>query len=157
MSKWMPVLVRVDSSGYGEATEMVGAARYVPEAAPVRAALDQRPNWSLSNLQRLASSQTATGQRWARALDVCSECPGEYLPTSEVARRSGMEINEWRDAPRKISRHLKAHYPDLPTDSAGHAYWPLHAQTVPEHPQEVSWAASSGTARLWKQVRGAGS
>ncbi|RYF60612.1 MAG: hypothetical protein EOO27_05230 [Comamonadaceae bacterium] len=86
---------------------------------------------------------------------MCCEHPGTYLPTSKVAELSGMTITEWRDAPRKISRHLKAHFSDVPVSAKGALSWPLSAETMPEHPGEVSWMATAETAKRWEQVRDA--
>jgi hypothetical protein len=43
-----------------------------------------------------------------------AEEPKKSLPTSEIAKRAGMTINEWRDVPRKITRLLRAHFPGFP-------------------------------------------
>lgn len=171
MSRWIPVLVRLEhleavtrfigeleasrgADNVGDMIEFVEATGGVHSfAAERRAELDARPSWTLEDLQRLARGETATTERWARALDVCAAAPETYLPTSEIARRSGMTIAQWRDAPRKIARHLKAQYPHVPRDEKGDAVWPLLAKSVPEHPGEVSWAITSEMARLWKQVR----
>ena len=111
------------------------------------------PTWSVEDLRRLAEGTTATTRRWTLALDVCAAEPETYLQTSEIARRSGMSVAEWRDAPRKITRHMRANYPDVPKDENGDAIWPLHAKTLPEHRNEVSWAITQEMAELWKQVR----
>lgn len=171
MSKWIPVLVRLEdldlvTSYIGELEAsrddshldpMIELTHSGSDPAQVSLSepteLDSRPSWDLEDLQRLAKGETATTSRWARALDVCASSPETYLPTSEVAKRSGMSIREWRDAPRKITRHLRVNYPNVPRESDGNAVWPLHAKSVPEHPGEVSWAISSEMARLWKEVR----
>lgn len=164
MARWIPVLVRLEdldkvtrllsdlelTRGEEDAADEVDVEAPAPSAGTPHA---PKPVWSLQDLQRLAEGSTATTTRWARAMDVCAEVPETFLPTSEVARRAGMSIAEWRDAPRKISRHLKAHFPDVPRDQNDKAVWPLRAKTVPEHPGEVSWAMSAEMAHLWKQVR----
>lgn len=171
MSRWIPVLVRLDDLdlvtryiGELEASRddshldpMIELLHSSSDPTQVRASepteLDSRPCWDLEDLQRLAKGETATTSRWAKALDVCASAPGTYFPTSEIAKRSGMTISEWRDAPRKITRHLRVNYPNVPRDSDGNAVWPLHARSIPENPGEVSWAISSEMARLWLKVR----
>lgn len=169
-NKWIPVLVRLED--YDTVTRMVAEWESGRDFDALDQAVDtkgllvtddqpdeldelsQRPLWSVEDLRRLAAGTTDTTERWARAMDLCAEQPGTYFPTSEVASRTGMSIPQWRDAPRKISRHLNKHYPDVPRDSNGDPVWPLHAKTQPEHPNEVSWAMSAEMASLWRQVRG---
>ena len=106
--------------------ELVDQPVVTRSASPEEEQLAAHIPWSVEDLARLAEGRTATTQRWARAMDVLVDAgPGTWLPTSQVARRSGMSINEWRDAPRKISRHLKVRYPNVPRDENGHAHWPL--------------------------------
>lgn len=113
--------------------------------------------WSLADLARLAQGRTATTARWTRALDLCSEAgPGVWLSSSEIARRSGMGINEWRDAPRKITRHLNKHYPDVPVNESGDHFWPLAVGGggIPDNGGEVWWAITIDQKRRWDEVRG---
>ncbi|WP_156364893.1 hypothetical protein [Aeromicrobium sp. Leaf245] len=166
MTQWIPVLVRLedlekvtallaeleagrDGSGLENVYE-IAEARPTSTDSP---GTDATEPWSVEQLARLASSSTATGQRWAKALDVCCDQPGTYLPTSKVAELSGMSITEWRDAPRKISRHLKAHFADVPREADGDLSWPLSAKSMPNHPGEVSWMATTETASRWSEVR----
>lgn len=170
MSKWIPVLVRAED--VEDVTRLIlerEAARNQDDIDSVIEVLqdqgtsrsdqadaskdDSRQSWSVEDLGRLAKGDTATTERWARALDVCAKEPENYLPTTVIAERSGMTVAEWRDAPRKISRHLKAHYPNVPKDENGDACWPLHAWSKPEYPGQVSWAITAEMARLWNQVR----
>ena len=105
--------------------------------------------WEVSDLRRLATSDAITAMRWARALDVCAEHVGDFLSTKQVAEESGMSVNEWRDAPRKISRHLKAHYPDVPA-------WPLAVRSgrpLGINDDQVYWAISAEQAKRWRQAR----
>jgi hypothetical protein len=90
-----PVELVAGPTGEDAATATGGPAGFAP-----------RPSWDLEDLQRLANGETATTARWARALDVCAESPETYFPTSEIAKRSGMRLAEWRDAPRKSRRIL---------------------------------------------------
>jgi len=49
----------------------------------------------------------ATTERFTRAMDVCVlalEACEHWLPTTEVARRGGMGVNEWRDARARSAR-----------------------------------------------------
>lgn len=59
-------------------------------------------------------------------MDAIAAGGANWYTTSEVAEMSGLTVNEWRDAPRKISRHLKAHYQDAPVHD-GSISWPLLA------------------------------
>lgn len=147
MATWIPVLVRLED--YAEITAQVAAREAArpagqpitpfdqvralghlppasPPATPEAKKLAAHIPWDVEDLARLAEGRTTTTQRWTRALDVMVDAePGTWLPTSDVARRSGMTINEWRDAPRKIARHLQARYPNVPKDENPDAYWPL--------------------------------
>lgn len=109
--------------------------------------------WDLRDLTRLATSSAVTAQRWARALDVCANHVGEFLTTQQVASESGMSVNEWRDAPRKLPRHLKANYPEG-------LKWPLavkDARALGMSEDQVCWAITEEQARRWREVRGEGS
>lgn len=172
MATWIPVLVRTEhyqavarvieqleadhpeESGSGILIDAGDLRTVVSANPPHPSGLESRPSWNPRDLARLAAGSTVTTQRWSLAMDVCAENPGTFFPTSEIADRSGMTVVEWRDAPRKISRHLKIHFPDVPKDSSGHALWPLLAKTQPENPGEVSWAITNEMASLWREVRG---
>ncbi|MGQ0630017.1 MAG: hypothetical protein ACT4P1_03180 [Sporichthyaceae bacterium] len=175
MSKWLPLLVRIED--YAEITALIAqretargdeGVRHVittsPEVAGNLAAdqeeekLARRDPWSLEDLATLARGLTLTTARWTRAMDVCTQAreKGEiWLPTSKVAQLAGMEINEWRDAPRKISRHLKANFPNVPRDHHGDHFWPLcpGGGDLPANGGEVWWAITAEMARRWRQVR----
>src|SRR5450830_888767 len=119
------------------------------EAAAAEELAKLRP-WDIRDLGRLASSDVVTAQRWARALDVCCAHVGAFLSTEQVAQESGMTVNEWRDAPRKMTRHVDRHYPNAPQ-------WPLCAvsgRTLGRDDQ-VYWATNAEQAARWAQVRGA--
>lgn len=168
MATWVPVLVRVED--YPEITQLIAAREAsrrdeppVPVAdvrglpAPATAAgpgqeqIDRHIPWSVADLQKLARGETITTQRWARALDVCADAgAGVWLPTPEVAQRAGMTVNEWRDAPRKITRHLRAHYPDAPRNDQGEAWWPL---CVRGEAGQAWWAITEEMKNRWHQVR----
>lgn len=169
-TSWIPLLVPKDD--YMELARIV--ARRIEardESAPlaemsVSSDLDLQPSagsksdiasvtlmalrpWELSDLRRLASSEVPTAQRWARALDVCCDHVEVFLSTQQVATEAGMSINEWRDAPRKMTRHLKAHYPDVPA-------WPLavkDGRILGHAGDQVYWAVNKEQANRWRQVR----
>lgn len=118
--------------------------------------LFQHQPWSVEDLARLAKGETATTERWARALDVCSEAgPAVWLPSSVVAQRCELTINEWRDAPRKISRHLEKHYPDVPVNPEGEHFWPLvtGGEGIADNGGEVWWTITAEQKKRWDEVR----
>lgn len=105
--------------------------------------------WSVGDLQRLATSGALTAQRWARAMDVCAAEPGRFFSTQEVAESSGMSVNEWRDAPRKISRHLASNYPGVPG-------WPLvvaSGRNLGHAYDQAYWAITELQARRWVEAK----
>lgn len=176
MSTWVPVLVRLED--YREVAALVAereadrldgepidnvykvqelgvlAAGAHPRTSEDRRLADHTP-WDVDDLRVLAEGRTKTTERWGRAMDVCAEEPERWLPTSEVARRAGMTINEWRDAPRKITRHLRAHYPNVPVDENGEQVWPLcpGGAGIPANGGEVWWAITREMAARWREVR----
>lgn len=172
MSKWVPVLVRLED--YQEVAALVAEREAVRSddspievTEPVRlhpsgssdphdAQLAAWTPWSIEDLRALSHGTSATAKRWTLAMDVCCAVVGtdhHWLSTSEVASRAGMTVNEWRDAPRKITRHLRANYPNVPLDNDGHQVWPLLAKSKPGS-QEVHWAMNPEQANRWRQVRG---
>lgn len=161
---WVPVLVpEVD---YLDVCEFV-AARQAERAGGLPQSADggeptgsdprltASPAWPEEALRRLASSESVTAQRWARAMDAIAQGDQDWYTTSEVAELSGLSVNEWRDAPRKITRHLKAHYTDVPLHN-GHLVWPLRPWTNPAKPSEVSWGMPPMTKQRWLKIRGLG-
>lgn len=178
MSRWVPVLVRLED--YEEITSLVAereahrpedgsqAAAHIELGGPVTLIrpssisdpdgeqLAAQTPWEIADLRKLAEGTSRTAQRWTKAMDVCCEvAESEYpwLGTSEIAARTGMTISEWRDAPRKMTRHLKANYPDVPVDSQGNQVWPLLAKSKAGS-SEVHWAMNVEQARRWRRVRG---
>ena len=160
---WVPVLVPEED--YVAVCEYVAArqAERAPsgsrslEAEPHEGEADPRltawPSWPENALERLAQSTIVTAQRWAKAMDAVAQGEQNWYTTSEVAQLSGLTINEWRDAPRKISRHLKAHYTDVPVHK-GNLAWPLRPWTNPDRPLEVSWGIPPVTKQRWLRIRG---
>lgn len=74
--------------------------------------------WDVKSLRLLLANSTATARRWVKVLDVCAAEPDEWISTQDIADRSGLSINEWRDACRKMASHQRKNYPD-------EAGWPL--------------------------------
>lgn len=166
---WIPILVR--RQDYAEVAALIleletrrGPGQDLPSvdsgAAPTidpdDVRLESWTPWPLDQLRAFSQATSLTAQRWTRAMDVCCAAVGTeryWLSTSEVAERAGMTVNEWRDAPRKLTRHLKANYPDLPRDPEGGPIWPLMAMGKPGSP-EVHWAMNHEQAKRWREVRG---
>lgn len=114
-------------------------AEYDPEAHLV--------TWSVEQLKQLAESSFTTAQRWTQAIDVVAEHEGRLLSSEQVAALADMPIAAWRDAPRKIARHLQAHYkvPGWPLYGVGGRKLGLDDQ--------VYWGISGEQAARWRQVR----
>lgn len=162
---WTPVLV--PSEDYVAVTRFVaarqaertGAGHHLGRSHPEGGSETAHPllaswaAWPEDALRRLAESQSVTARRWVTAMDAIAQRDGNWFTTSEVAEISGLTINEWRDAPRKISRHLKAHYTDVPVHE-GHLVWPLRPWTNPDKPGEVSWGMPPATKQRWIAIRG---
>lgn len=167
MSKWVPLLVRIED--YAELASQVAArearrpdeAGLTPEtrvvlAETARAAtkaeelLVRLKPWGLDELRQIVVTAPTykTMARWARAMDVASEHPEEFLSTAEMASESGMSINEWRDAPRKLPQHLTAHF-------RANIEWPLAAVGGRElgKDDQVYWGITIDQAQRWRQVR----
>lgn len=125
-----------------------------------RVAFDEHKVWPLSALGRLAEGSTLTTQRWAKVMDLCAGAPeGAIFSTQEVSARTGIAVNEWRDACRKIGAHLRKHYPDVPIwdhePYAGEPVWPL--VTISGRNLKVQDQLYVGItpeqANRWRQVR----
>lgn len=106
--------------------------------------------WGVESLRLLLANTTATAQRWSKALDVCAAEPGEWISTQDIAGRSGLSINEWRDACRKMASHQRKNY----LDEAG---WPL-ANIMGRHLghsyDQLYVAITSEQAGRWAQAKG---
>ena len=167
MSKWVPLLVRIED--YSELASQVAAreAKRPHESAwtpETRVALGETPRaatkaeelltrlkpWSVGELRQIIDTAPTykTMARWARAMDVASEHPEEFLSTVQIANAAGMSINEWRDAPRKLPQHLTAHFP-------ANIEWPLAAVGGRElgKDDQVYWGITAEQAQRWLQVR----
>ncbi|MDP9183895.1 MAG: hypothetical protein M3P04_14110 [Actinomycetota bacterium] len=170
MSKWIPLLVRIED--YPEMAALVAEreadhpdspAEVTTSPGPVaRASVDADAAllatwtpWSVEQLEAFSKFHSATAQRWTRAMDACCEAVSSerpWLSTAEVAARTGMDVNEWRDAARKLTRHLRANFPNVPTGPDGEHIWPLLARGKAGS-QEVHWAMNPEQAHRWRQVR----
>lgn len=158
---WTPLLVRTEDYEHFAAQVAQREKERLGDQseAPLPAGSDDRDvvdplAWPESALRRLAEGFTTTTQRWAKAMDVCAEVPGEWLTTTEVAERAGMNTKDWRDAPRKMTQHLRHHYPEVPHVNNKEA-WPMSAKSFPGAGQ-VSWSITPEMARRWKKVRSEG-
>lgn len=144
------------SDRHADTASSTEASAAQDDRARAAAGLAEQIPYSERDLARIAEGQTLTTQRWARALDFCAQRPGEFFTTAEVCAGTGMRLTEWRDAPRKITRHLEGHYPNAPRFTvgrhAGSPMWPLFAWTF-RGDEQVSWAADAETARRWHRIR----
>lgn len=125
----------------------------------LRAAFGEHKAWPPSALARLAEGSTLTTHRWARVMDLCAEEPGATFSTEEVSTKTGIPVNEWRDACRKIGAHLKKHYPDVPLwerdPHIGEPMWPLVAISG-RHLKvrdQLYVGITEEQAERWKEVR----
>lgn len=167
MSKWVPLLVRIED--YSELASQVAAREAkrpdeVAQTPEARVALAETPRaatkteellarlkpWSLDDLRQIIDTAPTykTMARWARAMNVACDHREEFLSTAQIASESGMSINEWRDAPRKLPQHLTAHFP-------ADTEWPLAAVGGRElgKDDQVYWAINAEQAQRWLQVR----
>lgn len=146
---------RLDALGFEPSTGAVeirlttGAPETDRAVHGTQAALDEHTPWSVENLAALIENPTATSQRWRKAIDVCASHVGEFLPTETIAAESGMLVNVWRSACRKMTVHQRATYPDetswpLATASGrdiGEPVGPLYVAITPE--QANRWAEAN--------------
>ena len=167
MTRWIPLLVRAED--YAELARQVAAAEakrpHEPATTPgTRVALAETPRaatkaeellaqlkpWSLDDLRQivLTAPTYKTMARWSLAMDAASDHPEEFLSTVQIASLSGMTINEWRDAPRKLPQHLAAHFP-------ANIEWPLMAVggRALGKDDQVYWGITIEQAKRWIRVR----
>ena len=94
-----------------------------------RAAMADHPAWPEGALAQLAEGTSKTASRWATAMDFCAVHPGERFSTEEIVANTDLTLNEWRDACRKISAHLRSNFDGLPKwerdPYAGQDVWPM--------------------------------
>jgi len=131
----------------------VRGATVTPDISAGDRALEANTPWSVESLRLLIANPTATARRWAMALDVCATGLGDWVSTQDMAERTGLTINEWRDACRKMTQHQRKNYPNesdwpLATISGrhlGHSYDQLYVAITEE--QAARWAEAKETAR----------
>jgi hypothetical protein len=123
--------------------------------AEALASLSTMPHFGEAELAAIADGTTETAVRWTKAMDFCSAHPGDFFTTTEVAEATGMTVNNWRDAPRKMYLVLRK-IPGAPLwDSGkyvGQPAWPLLAWWFTGDVQ-VSWAISPENAMSWRGLR----
>lgn len=126
-----------------------------------RAAVAEHPAWPKPALVRLAEGTSLTAQRWTIAMDFCAAHPGERFSTDEIVANTDLTLNEWRDACRKITAHLRANYPDIPACARGQydgaGVWPLVtvAGRDLKTDNQLFVGMTPEQASLWLEVRGA--
>lgn len=124
-----------------------------------RVALDRHKAWPVNALQRLSEGATLTAQRWTTVMDLCAQSPEEMFSTEEVSAKTGIPINAWRDACRKVGAHLRKHYPEVPKwehePIAGAPMWPL--VTISGRnlkvPDQLYVGITAEQANRWTSVR----
>lgn len=164
---WLPLLVRTQD--YGPVTAFIAAREAqrqsqssnhapVPAQAANEGEVGVLPpaefdpelklvTWPIDQLRQLADSPYLTAQRWTQAMDVAAPHAGRLISSEHIAALTGMPINDWRDAARKLTGHLKAHYsvPGWPLLAIGGRHLGLDDQ--------VYWGISTEQAELWREVR----
>lgn len=150
-SSAMPAIAVLAASGLAS-TASEGGDQFARAATT---ALAGHIPWDIDDLERLADrdNRFETARRWVRAMDVCLGHVDDSFPfisTEQVCEESGMTLNQWRDAPRKLPAHLTAHYPNARD-------WPLVAIEGRKvgRDNQIYWALTHEQAKRWKQVRGA--
>ena len=149
---WQQTVIAASSNS---TTHAGNAAELNGNRAEALATLSTLPHFDESGLAAIADGATETAARWTKAMDFCSAHPGDFFTTTEVAEGTGMKVNHWRDAPRKMYLVLRK-IPNAPVWTsgkyAGQPAWPLLAWTFSGDVQ-VSWAMSPETALLWRRLR----
>lgn len=167
---WLPLLVRAQD--YGPVTAFIAAREAqrqaqssdhapVPTEGATEGEIGVLPpaefdpelklvTWPVDQLRQLADSTYLTAQRWTHAMDVVAPHRGRLVSSEIIAALTGMPINDWRDAARKLTAHLKAHYsvPGWPLLAVGGRHLGLDDQ--------VYWGISTEQAELWREVRSGG-
>lgn len=124
-----------------------------------RAAFDAHQAWPATALARLAEGNTLTTHRWVQVLDLCSRHPDVLYSTADVVAQTDLSVNEWRDACRKITAHLKKHYADAPLweqePHVGQPVWPLVAVGGRELKvrDQLYVGITEEQAKRWREVR----
>ncbi|MDD1386763.1 hypothetical protein [Curtobacterium poinsettiae] len=78
----------------------------------------------------------------------------------DIVENTDLTLNEWRDACRKLTAHLRANYEGLPKWASqpyfGEDIWPLataSGRNLHEDPQ-VYFGMTEEQAKRWRDVRG---
>ncbi|WP_159574122.1 hypothetical protein [Curtobacterium sp. 18060] len=123
-------------------------------------ALEETEPWPTSALAQLADGRSLPAQRWTIAMDFCAKHPSERFGTSEIVENTDLTLNEWRDACRKLTAHLRANYEGLPKWTRepylGEDIWPLataSGRNLHEDLQ-VYFGMAEEQAKCWRDVRG---
>ncbi|WIE80872.1 hypothetical protein [Curtobacterium sp. MCSS17_016] len=122
--------------------------------------LEETLPWPAAALAQLADGRSLTAQRWTVAMDFCAKYPGERFATSDIVEKTDLALNEWRDACRKLTAHLRANYNGLPKWNRepylGDDIWPLataSGRNLHQDPQ-VYFGMTEEQAKRWREVRG---
>lgn len=170
MDRWIPVMVRIEDYAEfcaeveareqerGEQSESIRSAPVKQAAAPVSMEsaelwLATLKSWSVEDLRRIieTADRYKTMDRWMKAMDIVSQVPGPdgFRSTADIAAAAGMEPTKWRDAQRKITLHLKTHFPKgIET--------PLRGVWGPElglDDNQFYWGLTVEQAGRWRQAR----
>ncbi|PZE63612.1 hypothetical protein [Curtobacterium sp. MCBD17_021] len=105
--------------------------------------------WEVSNLVLLLQNDTVTARRWVRAVDACAKEPDAFMSTEQIAEATGMRVNEWRSACRKMTVHQRATYPSETS-------WPLAVASGRDIGRPVGplyVALTSEQSRRWSEAK----
>lgn len=166
MSDWIPLLVRAED--YAELSALVAAreadrtdrawtpgrvatseASIAGTGAVVEDAWARFRAWPVESLRQLADSRRIyrTAERWCLAIDVACDHTNALISSAQMAEEAGMSINEWRDAPRKLPQHLKAHY----QEGLGLPLLDIAGRDIGKDDQ-VYWGISAEQRDRWRQA-----
>jgi hypothetical protein len=166
MADWIPLLVRADD--YAELSALVAtreAGRTDGTLPSMRVATSTRSiagagavieeawarfrPWPVESLRQLADSRRTykTAERWCLAIDVACDHVNALISSVQMAEEAGMSISEWRDAPRKLPQHLRAHYPE----GLGLPLLDVAGRDIGKDDQ-IYWGLSSEQRDRWRQA-----
>lgn len=124
------------------------AARRAERSAPRVESATSESRWSVEQLARLAAGLTATTRTVAAILDVLSEVPEVWIPTTQLELETGIPRLRIKGALAKLQRHLDRHYPGRK--------WPFQWRWGGDDGlAEAHYCVPPDTAAAWKQVRAA--
>jgi hypothetical protein len=166
MADWIPLLVRAED--YPELSALVAAREAgrtdgdppslrtstsqiagVGAGAVIQQAWSRFRSWPVESLRQLADSRRTyrTAERWCLAIEVACDHTNALISSAQMAEEAGMSINEWRDAPRKLPQHLKAHYPE----GLGLPLLDIAGRDIGKDDQ-IYWGISSEQRDRWRQA-----